>query len=102
MRLEGKLNVIQGKHLNRVSATETTRYIRDHLFYGLRRLLQESVCATFVNPLNSYMVWMQGARKVKGEHEQKHNTSYASKLGTVNYASSNQARNDNQDTKAPI
>ena len=46
---------------------------------------------------------MQAARKSKGEHEQeKHNTSYASKLGVVCEALSDQTRNDNQDTKAPM
>ena len=35
--LEGKLNEIQVKHPNRVSEAETTQYIRDHLFYGLRK-----------------------------------------------------------------
>ena len=49
------------------------------------------------------MVLMRAARKAKGEHEQeKHNTSYASKLGIVSNASSDQARNENPHTKAPI
>ena len=38
-RLEGKLNKIYVKHLNRVSEMETTGYIRDCLFYGLRKPL---------------------------------------------------------------
>ena len=38
-RLEGKLNEIQVKHPNTVSAAETAGYIRDHLFYGLRKPL---------------------------------------------------------------
>ena len=37
--LEGKLNEIQSKDLSRVSEVETARYIRDHLPYGLRKLL---------------------------------------------------------------
>ena len=49
------------------------------------------------------MALMQVARKSKSEHEQeKHNTSYACKLGIVSDASSDQAGNDNQDTKAPM
>ena len=48
------------------------------------------------------MTLMQVARKAKIEHEQeKHNTSYASKLGVVSKLSSDQARNDNQETKGP-
>ena len=43
------------------------------------------------------------ARKVKGEHKQeKHNTLYASKAGMVSEVSTNQARPDDQDTKAPM
>ena len=38
-RLEGKLNEIQVKHPNRVSEVETAGYIRDCLFYGLRKPL---------------------------------------------------------------
>ena len=102
-RLEGKLNEIQVKHPNRVSEVETTRYIRDCLFYGLKKLPQESIHAKANNPLNDCMALMQAARKPKGEHEkEKHNTSYASKLGVVSEVSSNQAGNDNQDSKAAM
>ena len=38
-RLEGKLNEIWVKHLNRVSEMETAGYIREQLFYGLRKPL---------------------------------------------------------------
>ena len=38
-RLESKLNEIQVKHQNRVSEMETTGYIWDYLFYGLRKPL---------------------------------------------------------------
>ena len=38
-RLEGKLNKIQVKHLNRVSEVETDGYIRYCSFYGLRKPL---------------------------------------------------------------
>ena len=93
VRLEGKL----------VSEVETARYIRDHLFYGLRKPLQESICSKLDNPLNDYMALMQVARKAEGKHEQeKHNTSYVSKLHIVSNASSDQAGNANQDTKAPM
>ena len=87
-RLEGKLNEICVKHLNRVSETGTAGYIRDCLFYGLRKHLQEVIHAKFDNPMNDYMVLMQAARKAEGKHEQeKHNNSYcqyASKSGIVN------------------
>ena len=97
------MNEIQVKHLNRVSEVETTKYIRDHLFYGLRKPLWESICAKFDNPLNDYMALMWAARKGKGKHEQeKHNTSYASKSGIVSEVASDQAGNDNQDTKASM
>ena len=49
------------------------------------------------------MALMQVAREAEGEHGQEmHNTSYASKVGMISEASSNQARNDDQDTKAPM
>ena len=48
---------------------ETTRYIRDHLFYGLRKPLQEVIHAKFDSPLNDYMDLMSVARKAEGEHE---------------------------------
>ena len=103
VRLEGKLNKIQIKLTNRVSEVETTGYIQDCLFYGLRKLLQRSTHAHFDNPLNDYMALMWVPRKVEVEHEQeKHNTSYASKLGVVSDALFKQAGNGNQDTKASI
>ena len=49
-RLEGKLNKIQVKNLNRASEVETAGYIRDHLFYGLRKSLQEAIHANFTIP----------------------------------------------------
>ena len=57
-RLGGKLNEIQVKHLNRVSEVETARYIRDHLFFGLGKPLQEVIHAKFDNTMNDYMVLM--------------------------------------------
>ena len=50
-RLEGKLNEVQVKHPNRVSKAETAQYIRDHLFYGLRKPLQEAIHAKSHNPM---------------------------------------------------
>ena len=70
-RLEGKLNEIWVKHQNRVSEVETAGYIRDHLFYGLRKPLQEAIHAKFDNLMNDYMVLMQVARKAKGKHKQE-------------------------------
>ena len=46
------MNGIQAKHPNRVSEAEDTRYTSDHLFYGLRKPLWESIHAKFDNPLN--------------------------------------------------
>ena len=71
MRLEGKLNEIWVKHLNRVSEVETAGYIWDNLYYGLRKSLQEVIHATFDNPLNDFMALMWVARKAEGEHEQE-------------------------------
>ena len=52
-------------------------YIRDRLFYGLRKHLHEAIRAKFDNPLNNYMAAMQAAHKAKGEHEQdEHDNSY--------------------------
>ena len=101
VRLDGKLNEIWYEHPNRVSEAETAGYIWNHLFYGLRKPLWESICTKCNNPLNNYMTPMWVVRKAKGEHEQeKHNTSYVSKSGTVNDASpTKQVGNDNQDTK---
>ena len=48
--LEGKLIENQVKHLNRVSEAETAGYIRDNLFYGLRKPLQEVIHAKFDKP----------------------------------------------------
>ena len=74
-RLEEKVNEIQVKHPNRISEAETTMYIWDNIFYGLRKLLWESIHATFDNSLNDYMALMWVARKAEGEHDQeKHNT----------------------------
>ena len=56
--LEGKLNEIQVKHLNRVSEADTSVYIRNHLFYGLRKPLLGMIHAKFYNPLNDYMALM--------------------------------------------
>ena len=78
-------------------------YIWDHLFYRFWKPLWEAICAKFDNPLNNYMTLMWAARKAEGEHEQeKHNTSYASKAGMVSEASTDQARPDDQDIKAPM
>ena len=87
-RLEGKLKEISVKHLNKVSEAEAAGYIQDHLFYGLRKLFQESIHTQLYNTLNNYMSLMQAARKAEGEHKQeKHNTSYVSKSGVVNNVS---------------
>ena len=76
VRLEGKLNKLQIKLTIRVSEEETTGYIWDCLFYGLRELLQRSTHAKFDNSLNDYMALMWVPRKAEGEHEEeKHNTS---------------------------
>ena len=67
-RLEGKLNEIHIKHLNRVSAAETAGYIIDLLFYGFWKPLQEGIHAKFDNPVNDYIVLMHGARKAEDKH----------------------------------
>ena len=41
------------------------RYIRDHLFYGLRKPLQEAIHAKFHNPLNDYMALMRAPKKLR-------------------------------------
>ena len=47
------------------------------------------------------VLW-EAARKAEGEHDQvKYNTSCASKAGMVSEVSTDQARSDDQDTKAP-
>ena len=80
----GKLNKIQVKHLNRVSEAETGGYIRDYLFYNLRKTFWEVIHTKLDNPINDYMVLMQAARKDEGEHEQeKHNICFSSKCGVV-------------------
>ena len=58
VRLEGKLNNIQVKHPNRVSEMETAGYIRDHLFYGLKKHLQVVIRAKFDHPMNDYTALM--------------------------------------------
>ena len=74
----------------------------NHLFYGLRKPLQEAIHAKFTNPLNDYMALMSTARKAEDEHEQeKHNTSCASKLGVVSKGPSNQEGITNPDSEAP-
>ena len=58
------------QYLNKVSGAVTAGYIRDHLFYGLRKPLHEAIDTKFDNPMNDYMVFMQAAQKAKGENEQ--------------------------------
>ena len=57
-RLEGKLNENHANHLNWVSEVETAGYIKDCLFYGLRKPLQEEIHAKFDNPMNDYIILM--------------------------------------------
>ena len=83
-RLEGKLNKTSVKHLNRVSEFERAGYIRNHLFYGLSKPIQEAIHAKFDVPMNDYMTLMQAARKAEGEDKQeKHYHSCASQLDVV-------------------
>ena len=67
VRLEGKLNEIWVKHLNRVSEEKTAGYIRNNLFNSLKKPLQEVISSKFDNPMNDYMALMQAARKAKGQ-----------------------------------
>ena len=101
-RLEGKLNEIWIKHLNRVSEMKITGYNRDHLFYGLRKPICEAIHAKFNNPMNHYMALMWAARRAEGEHEQeKHNNSCVSKSGVVSDVSSGHEGNPNPDSEDP-
>ena len=99
-RLEGKLNAIWVKHLKRVSEAETAGYIRDHLFYGLRKPFWEAIHAKFDNPMNDYMVLLLADRKAEGKHEQgKHNNSCASKSGVVSDDPTGNEGSANPDSK---
>ena len=101
-RLEGKLNKIPVKHPNRVSEGETAGYIRDHLFYGLRKPLQEVIHAKFDNPMNDYMTLVQAARKAEGEHKyRKDNNSCTSKSGVVSDVPVGHEGNANPNPEAP-
>ena len=100
--LEGKLNEIQVKYPNRTSEAETTGYIRNCLFYGLRKPLKEVILAKFDNPLNVYMALMRAIRKADGKHEQeKQNTSSVSRLGVVSEGQLHQERSANRDSETP-
>ena len=81
---------------------ETAGYIRDHLFYDLRKPLQEAIHAKFDNSINDYMAFMWAARKVEGKHEQeKHNSSSASKSGVVSNVLLGHEGNTSPDPEAP-
>ena len=101
-RLEGKLNDIQVKHPSWVSEAETTGYIREHLFYGLKKPLQEAIHAKFESPSNVYMALIRATREAKGEHEhEKLNTSSVSRLGVVSEGQSHPEGSANHDCGTP-
>ena len=81
--------------------TETAGYIRDHLFYSIRKPLWEVIHAKFDNPMNDYMTLMQAARKGEGKHEQeKHSNSCASKSSVVSNVLVDHEGNVNPDPEA--
>ena len=104
-RLEGKLNEICVNHLIRVSETETAGYIRDHLFYGLRKHLQQVIHTKFDNPMNDNMVFMWAARKSEGEHEQEKHSNfycqYASKSDIISDVPLGNEGNTNPNPEVP-
>ena len=57
--LDCKLDEIHVKHLNRVSEAEAAGYIRDHLFYGLRKPIIEAIHAKFDTP--SMITWFDAS-----------------------------------------
>ena len=72
------------------------------MLYGLRKPLQEAICAKFDNPMNDYMVLMWAARKAEGEHEQKHNNPCASRSGAVSGVLLGHEKNTKPDPKVPM
>ena len=67
IRMEGSLNQIRVKFSGMISDVEAETKLRDRLFYGVLKTLQDSIRYLYDNPVLTYTQSLVAARKMKAE-----------------------------------
>ena len=66
-RMEGLLSQIRDKYLEKSTHLEEQRLLKDRLFHGCKKSIQDSVKYCFADPHMDYMQFLEECRKVEDE-----------------------------------
>ena len=66
-RMEGLLSQIRDKYPEKLTHPEEQRVLKDHLFHGCKKSIQDSVKYCFADPHMDYMQFLEECRKAEDE-----------------------------------